>query len=348
MSNPVERTRDTHAAPSFDQLAADIRGAVITPDDPGYDQARAVYNGMIDRRPAAIAMCADEDDVIACVRFAAAAGLDLAVRGGGHHTAGLGVWDDALVIDLSGLRTITVDPTRRRWTSEAGAPGARWTGPPRRTGWPSRAGSSPRPVSVASPSVVESATSPAGWPDHRQPAGGGRGARRRHPGDGQLAGVPGPVLGDPGWGWQLRRDHVVPLRLPSHRRARHDHRRARPLRPQRHPGGDAVVPRAPPGPSRGVERLDRPHHHPARAAVPRGAMGTQGLRHRLVSQGPHDRADDVLSPIRQFGSPLVVGLGAMPFAALQSAFDALYPPGCSGTGERTSSARSPTRPSRCT
>ena len=65
---------------------------------------------MIDRRPGAIARCADVSDVIACVRFAAEKHLDLAVRGGGHNAGGLGVWDDALVIDLSTMRSTTVDP----------------------------------------------------------------------------------------------------------------------------------------------------------------------------------------------------------------------------------------------
>src|ERR1700704_5305648 len=80
------------------------------PGDPGYDQARAVYNGMIDQHPAAIARCRDTADVVACVRFARQHGIEIAVRGGGHNAAGLGVRDRALVIDLSALRSTTVDP----------------------------------------------------------------------------------------------------------------------------------------------------------------------------------------------------------------------------------------------
>src|SRR5271166_3543412 len=94
----------------YAELAAVMRGDLIMPGDPGYDQARAVYNAMIDKRPAAIARCRDAADVITCVRFAREHGIAIAVRGGGHNAAGLGVADDALVIDLSMLRSTTVSP----------------------------------------------------------------------------------------------------------------------------------------------------------------------------------------------------------------------------------------------
>ena len=88
------------------ELAAAMRGDLITSGDPGYDQARAVYNAMIDKHPAVIARCRDTADVITCVRFARSHGLEIAVRGGGHHAAGLAVGDGALVIDLSLLRSM--------------------------------------------------------------------------------------------------------------------------------------------------------------------------------------------------------------------------------------------------
>ena len=87
--------------PPYADLAATVRGELIQPGEPGYDEARAVYNGMIDKHPAAIVRCRDVADVIACVRFARQHGAEIAVRGGGHNAAGLGVADDALVIDLS-------------------------------------------------------------------------------------------------------------------------------------------------------------------------------------------------------------------------------------------------------
>src|SRR6478736_5859527 len=103
-------TSATVTTAPYEELAAAVRGDLITPGDPGYDQARAVYNGMIDKHPAAIARCRDTADVITCVRFAREHGIEIAVRGGGHNAAGLAVWDGALVIDLSLLRSTTVDP----------------------------------------------------------------------------------------------------------------------------------------------------------------------------------------------------------------------------------------------
>jgi FAD/FMN-containing dehydrogenase len=106
---------------AVNELAADLRGEVIAPGDPGYDGARAVYNAMIDKRPAAVARCADVADVIAAVRFAADRGIAVAVRGGGHNGAGLGTVDDGLVLDLSSMKGVTVDPTARTVRVEGGA-----------------------------------------------------------------------------------------------------------------------------------------------------------------------------------------------------------------------------------
>src|SRR5450432_170490 len=107
----------------YGDLAAALRGSLILPDDPGYDEARAVYNAMIDKRPAAIARCRDTADVISCVRFAREHGVEIAVRGGGHSAAGLGVGDGALVIDLSQLRSTTVDPGQHTVRAD---PGCTW------------------------------------------------------------------------------------------------------------------------------------------------------------------------------------------------------------------------------
>jgi FAD/FMN-containing dehydrogenase len=94
-------------------LAARLRGELIGPSDSRYEAARKVYNAMIDRRPALIARCADAGDVIAAVNFARSRELPLAIRGGGHNGGGLGVVDDGLVIDLSGMRGVRVDPAAR-------------------------------------------------------------------------------------------------------------------------------------------------------------------------------------------------------------------------------------------
>ncbi|MGH2968271.1 MAG: FAD-binding oxidoreductase [Solirubrobacteraceae bacterium] len=96
-----------------DVLATALRGTLTAPGDPDYDERRALYNAMIDRRPALIARCTDAADVIAAVGHARREGLALAVRGGGHNGAGLGSVDDGLVIDLSGMRGVLVDPGSR-------------------------------------------------------------------------------------------------------------------------------------------------------------------------------------------------------------------------------------------
>jgi hypothetical protein len=90
-----------------------FRGRLIRPADPDYDTARALYNGMIDKRPALIARCTDTADVIAAVNFAREANLLVAIRGGGHNGPGLGSCNDGLVIDLSQLKSVHVDPVRR-------------------------------------------------------------------------------------------------------------------------------------------------------------------------------------------------------------------------------------------
>jgi FAD/FMN-containing dehydrogenase len=96
---------------------------LIGPHDPGYDEARKVWNGAIDRRPAVIARCEEEQDVVAALRLARERELPIAVRGGGHGVAGHAVNDDGLVIDLSPMKGIAVDPVRRTATAQ---PGVLW------------------------------------------------------------------------------------------------------------------------------------------------------------------------------------------------------------------------------
>jgi FAD/FMN-containing dehydrogenase len=98
---------------SVTEFRGRFRGAVIEPDDADYEEARKVYNASIYRSPRIIAKCVDAADVIAAVCFARASGLKASVRGGGHNAAGLGVADDCLVIDLSPIRYVRVDPSSR-------------------------------------------------------------------------------------------------------------------------------------------------------------------------------------------------------------------------------------------
>ncbi len=105
------------------QLRSQFRGSLIEPDDAGYEQARQVYNAMISRKPRLIAQCADVADVMAAVRFGREHGQLVAIRGGGHNAGGLGICEDGLVIDLSLMRYIRVDPATRM--VRAGG-GCRW------------------------------------------------------------------------------------------------------------------------------------------------------------------------------------------------------------------------------
>ena len=210
-------TATTTAA--YAELAAAIRGDLIVPGDPGYDQARAVYNAMIDKYPAAIARCRDTADVIACVRFARSHGIEIAVRGGGHNAAGFGVWDGALVIDLSLLRSTTVSPAgpyrpgRRRMHLGRRRPrhrGVRHGHSVRLPGLDRRG----RPDARRGHRLPR----PAVRPDRGQPARRRRGPGRRDLRDGQRELAQRPVLGAARRGRELRHRHLVHLPLPRHRR----------------------------------------------------------------------------------------------------------------------------------
>ncbi|HXI81754.1 MAG TPA: FAD-binding oxidoreductase [Verrucomicrobiae bacterium] len=100
-----------------------LPAGALLPDDPGYDEARVSFNGILDRRPAAVVSCASTADVVAAVRAGRAAGLPIAIRGGGHSVAGHSIPDGALVVSLDRMRTVDVDPERR--LAHAGG-GAQW------------------------------------------------------------------------------------------------------------------------------------------------------------------------------------------------------------------------------
>ncbi len=105
---------------TFHHLRARFRGALLRPGEEGYEPARRVWNGAIDRRPALIARCAGADDVVTAVRYAREHDLLVSVRGGGHAVAGHAVCDDGMMIDLSLLKGVTVDPAARTATASAG------------------------------------------------------------------------------------------------------------------------------------------------------------------------------------------------------------------------------------
>jgi len=120
----------------FDLLRRRLVGCVVSEGDPNYDDARSVWNAVVDRRPAAIVRCASTADVLEALRFATASNRKVTVRGGGHSVEGRPIQHDALVIDLSGMRTVHVDAARRRaivaggatWRDVDTAAGAFWLG----------------------------------------------------------------------------------------------------------------------------------------------------------------------------------------------------------------------------
>lgn len=110
----------SHAAKPLTEFGAHLRGTLITPADPAYDDARKLWNGMIDKRPAAIVRCAGTSDVVRAIEFARNHDLAVSVRGGGHNVAGKALGDGALAIDLSPMKGVRVDPVAKAARAEGG------------------------------------------------------------------------------------------------------------------------------------------------------------------------------------------------------------------------------------
>jgi FAD/FMN-containing dehydrogenase len=114
MSEPIQPK-------AIDELRREFRGDLIMPDSPSFDEARVIFNSMIDRRPGVIAQCADAEDVIRAVNFGRENGVEIAVRGGGHSVAGKSLTEGGLVIDLRRMNTVSVDPGQRTAKVAGGA-----------------------------------------------------------------------------------------------------------------------------------------------------------------------------------------------------------------------------------
>jgi FAD/FMN-containing dehydrogenase len=111
---------DTLSANLVEAFRAQLRGELLCAGDAGYDTARRVWNGMIDKRPAMIARCTGQNDVVTCINFAQEHGVLISVRGGGHNYAGKAICDGGLVIDLSPMKGIVIDPERQTARAQAG------------------------------------------------------------------------------------------------------------------------------------------------------------------------------------------------------------------------------------
>ena len=302
-----------------------LRGDLVRPGDASYDADRKVYNGMIDRRPALIARCVDAGDVAAAVSFGRAHDLAIAIRGGGHNGAGLGVVDDGLVIDLSRMRGVRVDPEAR--TARV-AGGSVWGDVDHAT----------CAFGLATPTGIVSTTGVGGLT-----LGGGHGYLTRKLGlsidnlleadvvlaDGRLVTASAEKNADLFWALRggggnfgvvtsfvfrlspLGTVYGGPMLWPLEQSAEV-------LR-----WYDNLIANAP-------EDL---YGFFAFLNVPPGPPFPENLHGKSVCgvvwsySGPLEQAEEVFKPIRRFGPPIVDFVGPLPHPALQSMFDALYPPG---------------------
>jgi hypothetical protein len=110
----MHNTRRPQSPESVERLRARLAGDLLQPGDPDYDPARRLWNGMVDKRPALIARCADSEDVASCLHFARSQEMQVVVRGGGHNVAGSATCEGGLVLDLRGMNDVIVDPGARR------------------------------------------------------------------------------------------------------------------------------------------------------------------------------------------------------------------------------------------
>ncbi|HTJ04663.1 MAG TPA: FAD-binding oxidoreductase [Caldimonas sp.] len=320
--------RDVQQLPSDDvaALAAQVSGGVLTAADAGYDDARKVWNATVDRRPALIARCRTESDVEAAVRFAAARRMLLSLRSGGHHIAGNAVAEGGLMIDLSAMKTVTVDPDAR--TARVGA-GALLADVDRAT----------QAHGLAVPLGINSTTGVAGLT-----LGGGFGwLTRRHgmtvdnllgatvvTADGTVHVV--SATSEPDLFWALRGGGgnfgvVTSFEFRLH-----------PVGPELY-AGLVVYPFAQ---ARGVLRAWRDFNvtapdelsvwavlrkAPPLPFLPTSAHGTDVVVLPLVHSGDVESGARAAAPVLGFGEPIASHLGPMPYAGFQTAFDPLLTAG---------------------
>jgi len=310
----------------IDAFAAQIRGGALGPADDAYNEARKVWNGTVDRHPALIARCLTDSDVQAAVRFAAAHRMLLSVRGGGHHIAGNAVAEGGLMIDLSGMRTISIDVAKR--TARVGA-GALLSDLDRES----------QAHGLATPLGINSTTGVAGLT-----LGGGFGWLTRRYGmtidnllkativtaDGAARVV--SANAEPDLFWALRGGGgnfgvVTSFEFQLH-----------PVGPEVY-AGLVVYPFAQ---ARQVLRAWRDFNAgtpdelsvwtvlrkaPPLPFLPASIRGTEVVIFPLVYSGDVEAGKRAAAPVLQFGDPIGTALAPTPYTAFQSAFDPLLTPG---------------------
>lgn len=310
----------------FGNLKSSVIGNIVFPGDDTYDKARQIWNAMIDKHPAAIVQCANTQDVVRTVAFAQDEGLPLAVRGGGHNIAGSALCDDGIVIDLSHMKMIMVDPGERRAAVEGGATLGDFDAAAQVHG-------------LATPLGINSTTGVAGLT-----LGGGFGWLSRKYGmtvdnleSVHVVTAGGEILRasadeHPDLFWAVRGgggNFGVAARFEF---------RLHPVGPELlcglivYPAAQAAsvlrqyrdfIAQAPDDLS--VWVLLR--KAPPLPFLPPAAHGTDIIALALLYAGPPDSGAPLVEPLRRFGTPLGEHVGAMPYVAWQKAFDALLAPG---------------------
>ena len=322
LDKDVRQLRDS----ALQALAAQISGGVLRAGDADYDSARKVWNGTVDRHPAAIARCLSDGDVQAAVRFAAAHRMLLSVRAGGHHIAGNAVADGGLMIDVSAMRSIEIDVARRTARVAAGALLKDFDAAAQAHG-------------LATPLGINSTTGVAGLT-----LGGGFGWLTRRHGmaidnlvgarvvmaDGSLRVASANV--EPDLFWALRGGGGNFGVVTSFEFALH------PVGPEVY-AGFVVYPFAQ---ARQVLRKWRDFSAGAPEALsawvvlrkapplpflPAASHGSDVVIFPIVYAGDLEAGREAVAPIERFGDPIAVALGPMPYAAFQGAFDPLLAPG---------------------
>jgi FAD/FMN-containing dehydrogenase len=297
-------------------LAERLDGRLIPPADPAYDEARRVFNGMIERRPALIARAAGATDVVRCLEFARRHELPVAVRGGGHNVAGNAVCDGGLVIDFSERRSVAVDPISGMASSEAGAT---WFDFDQAT----------QGHGLATTGGLVSTTGIAGFT-----LGGGIGWLVRKHGlacdnlvGAEVVTADGRVVtagegGDADLLWALRGGGGNFGVVTSFRYALHPLGKVL--------GGLVVHPR-----DRAPDLLrfyrefvaDAPEELTTVAALMTSPDGHPVCGIAACYAGELERGERILKPLREFGPPMVDQLGPLPYAVLQTALDETAPAG---------------------